>query len=64
VKRFSNFVLEKLLSVLSLMSCCGSIDHNAHSSADDGGRACEVLEGSLRIPLRFYQGHLYDTLQW
>lgn len=34
-----NFRLEKLLSVQSLMSCRGSLEGNAESSAGDGGLA-------------------------
>lgn len=39
VKDGGNLGLEKLLSSLS---CCGNLEANAESGADDGGLACEV----------------------
>lgn len=34
--------LEKLLSAQSSLSCCGNLEDNSKTGADDGGLACEV----------------------
>lgn len=38
------------LSVQSLMSYSGNLEDTAESSADNGGRACEVSEGRKILP--------------
>ena len=49
-ERLWNFRSGKPLSVQGLMSCCGNSKDKPKSSADDGGLACEVSEGSSRVP--------------
>lgn len=44
---------------------CGSLkDKNVEENADDGGQACEVSEGNVRVPQRLYQGKLCDILYY
>lgn len=47
IEQLWNLGLEKLLSVQKLISCCGSLEINIESNVDNGGLACEVLEGNL-----------------
>lgn len=54
VEGFWSFGLEKPLSAWSLVSYSVGTWRNA----DGGGLACEVSEGSLRIPQRHYLGPL------
>ena len=44
------FELGKPLSIQSLMSCCENLEDNTEENAGDGGLACEVSEGILRVP--------------
>lgn len=40
----------------------GILDDNVERGADDRGLACEVSEGSLRVPQRLSWGYLCDIL--
>jgi hypothetical protein len=54
----------KSVECSELNEVCGNLEVNAESSTDDRSLACKILEKSLKVSQRLYQGYMCGILRF